>query len=64
MPTSLVNPVIKANSNNLFFLSVGKEPPPLSYDPKGCGFKQVSENGRQAELGQPEMGAAVGEAGR
>lgn len=65
MPTSLVNPVIKQVST-MYFLRVGEEfpPPPLSFDPKGCGFKRMSENGWQAELQQQEMGAAVGEAGR
>lgn len=50
----------------MYFLRVGEEfpPPPLSFDPKGCGFKRMSENGWQAELQQQEMGAAVGEAGR
>lgn len=67
MPTSPVNSVIKASSENLIFKggkSISPPPPRLSYDPKGCGFKQVSENGRQAELQQQETGAAVGEAGR
>lgn len=57
MPTSLVNPVIKANFNNVFFKGRGWiSPPPPSYDPGGCGFKRMRENGRQAELLQEATG--------
>lgn len=57
VPTSLVNPVIKANFNNVFFKGRGWiSPPPPSYDPGGCGFKRMRENGRQAELLQEATG--------
>lgn len=64
MPTSLANPVIRANFSNVFFKGRGWIfPLPPSSDPGG--FQRVRENGsRQAELRQEAAGAAAGAAGR